>query len=79
MVIDKDLLHLICVRLAASLHFRSLGLFLILVNIIHCFIERDLMEFAHDYKLNLLALDFAHYLFNLYLHLVRYYLCQEIL
>lgn len=79
MVIDKDLLHLICVMLATSLHFRLLELFLILVNIIRCFIVRDQMAFDHDYKLNLLALDFVHYLFNLYSHLERCYLSLEIL
>lgn len=77
--INKDSPHQICVMLAASLHFLSLKLFLILVNIIHCFIVRGQMESTHDYKLNLLALDFVHYLFNLYLPRARYYLYREIL
>jgi hypothetical protein len=66
MAIDKDLLRLICVRLVASLRFLSLALFLISVDIIHCFVEQDLMEFVHGCKLNLLALDFTNYLINLY-------------
>jgi len=63
----------------SGLEFRSLGLFPILVNIIHCSVTQGQRGFAHGCRLNLSVLKKVHWKFDLYSRLERCYLLQEIL